>query len=192
MRVDTFTAWFSSTGKSITDIVLKSTKSVLFKTVFRILLPVLEHFGFFWPLCLQHSIPMADDGVGDSIFLLSYFRKLLYRKQNIQGCTPVQPGHHYQLYIYDAFHLSKRFTSPSTTAKSGLHLAKKRLVMVMIPMVKNSFFFTTFLFRRRSTHFQSLICVSWHAGCTDQLVGSIYPHPKNLRSGETFLGCSPP
>ena len=51
---------------------------------------------------------MADGGVGGSIFLLSYFRMLLYQKQNIQGCTPDQPGHSYQLYIYDALHLSKR------------------------------------------------------------------------------------
>ena len=51
---------------------------------------------------------MADDGVGDSIFLLSYFRMLLYQKQNIQGFAPDQAGHSYQLYIYDALHLSKR------------------------------------------------------------------------------------
>ena len=49
---------------------------------------------------------MANDGVGDSIFILSYFRMLFYQKQIIQGCSPDQAGHSYQLSIYDTLHLS--------------------------------------------------------------------------------------
>ena len=48
---------------------------------------------------------MADDGVGDSIFMLSHFRMLFYQKQNVQGCSPAQAGHSYQLSIYDTLHL---------------------------------------------------------------------------------------
>ena len=94
---------------------------------------------------------MANDGVGDGIFLLSYFRMLLYQKQNIQGCTPDQAGHSYQLYIYDALHLSKRIHISVYNGEIRPAPGQKRLVMVMIPMVKNSFFFITFLFGEPDT-----------------------------------------
>jgi hypothetical protein len=48
---------------------------------------------------------MANDGVGDSIFILSYFRMLFYQKQNIQGSSPAQAGYSYQLSIYDTLYL---------------------------------------------------------------------------------------
>jgi hypothetical protein len=48
---------------------------------------------------------MADDGVGDSMFVLSHFRMLFYQKQNMLGCIPAQAGHSYQLSIYDTLHL---------------------------------------------------------------------------------------
>jgi hypothetical protein len=31
---------------------------------------------------------------------------MFYQKQNIQGCSPAQAGHSYQLSIYDTLHLS--------------------------------------------------------------------------------------
>jgi hypothetical protein len=55
---------------------------------------------------VQQPIPLADGGVGDSICILSYFRMLFYQNQIIQGCSPAQAGHSYQLSIYDILHLS--------------------------------------------------------------------------------------
>jgi hypothetical protein len=46
-------------------------------------------------------MPMANEGVGDTIFVLSHFRMPFYQKQNIQGFNPAQAGHSYQLSIYD-------------------------------------------------------------------------------------------
>ena len=142
-------------------------------------------------MCLQHSIPMADDGVGDGIFLLTYFRMLLYQKQNIQGCTPDQAGHSYQLYIYDTLHLSKRIHISVYNGEIRPAPGQKRLVMVVIPMVKNSFFFITFLFRRRSPHFQSPNCVVWRARHTDHHLVSHFPLPKNLHRSVPFLRRAP-
>jgi hypothetical protein len=48
---------------------------------------------------------MAGDGAGDSVRVLSYFRVLFYQK-NMQGFSPSQAGHSYQLSIYDALCLS--------------------------------------------------------------------------------------
>ena len=97
---------------------------------------------------------MADDGVGDSIFILSYSRMLFYQKQNIQGCSPAQAGHSYQLSIYDTLHLSILIDIYVYNGEFRPAPGQKRLVMVMIPMVKNTFSLTTFLFRQRTAHFQ--------------------------------------
>jgi hypothetical protein len=54
---------------------------------------------------VQHSIPVANDGVGDATLVLSHFRMLLYQKQNMQGFSPAQAGHSCQLSIYDTLNL---------------------------------------------------------------------------------------
>ena len=97
---------------------------------------------------------MADDGVGDSMFVLSHFRMLFYQKQNMLGCIPAQAGHSYQLSLYDTLHLSILIDIYAYNGEFRPAPGQKRLMMVMIPMVKNTFSLTTFLFQQRSTHFQ--------------------------------------
>ena len=97
---------------------------------------------------------MADDGVGDSVCILSHFRVLFYQKQNVQGCSPAQAGHSYQISIYDALYLSILIDINVYNGEFRPAPGQKRLVMVMVPMVKNTFSLTTFLFRQRLTHFQ--------------------------------------
>ena len=48
---------------------------------------------------------MANDGVDESVIVLSHFRMLFYQNQITQGCSPAQAGHSYQLSIYDTLHL---------------------------------------------------------------------------------------
>ena len=94
---------------------------------------------------------MADDGVGDSIFILSYFRMLFYQKQNIQGCSPAQAGHSYQLSIYDTLHLS--ILIDIYKANSGLHWPKE-VGDGGDSHGEKHIFTHNFLFRQRSVHFQ--------------------------------------
>jgi hypothetical protein len=90
---------------------------------------------------------MANDGVGDAIFMLSHFRMLLYQKQNVQGYSPAQAGNSYQLSIYDTLHLYKNLIG-ICVYNGDIRPApgQTRLVMVVVPMVKNTFSPTTFCF----------------------------------------------
>jgi hypothetical protein len=96
-------------------------------------------------LWLQHSIPMADGGVGGIIFTLSYFKMLFYQKQNIKGRSPAQSGNSYQLSIYETLCLSK-IIDDIYVYNGDFRPApgQKRLVMVMITMVEKHIFTSNF------------------------------------------------
>jgi hypothetical protein len=91
---------------------------------------------------MQHSIPMADDGV--SYLILECCS--IYQKQNIQGCSPAQAGHSYQLSIYDTLHLSILIGIYVYNGDFRPAPGQKRLVMVLIPMVKTHFHSQLFCF----------------------------------------------
>ncbi len=75
---------------------------------------------------------MVNVAVGDGVFILSRFRKLFYQKQIIQGCSPAQGLHSYQLYIYDALHLSKMNHIYAYNGEFRPAPGQKRLMVVMI------------------------------------------------------------
>jgi hypothetical protein len=72
----------------------------------------------------------------------------------MQGCSPAQAGNSYQLPIYDTLNLQKIIDIYVYNGDFRPAPGQKRLVMVVIPMVKNTFSLTAFLFRQQPIHFQ--------------------------------------